>query len=78
MGILLRARKIMCGQTLITLYNALIKPHFIYCITIWGNTLKKYLNKVHLIQKKVIRIITFSEFSEHTAPLLEKLGILNI
>ena len=70
MGILLRARKIMYGQTLITLYNALIKPHFIYCITIWRNTFKKYLNKVHLIQKKVIRIITFSEFSAHTAPLL--------
>ena len=73
-----RARKILYGQTLTTLYNALIKPHFIYCITIWGNTCKKYLNKVHLIQKKVIRIITFSEFSAHTAPLLEKLGILNI
>ena len=72
MGILLRARKIMYGQTLITLYNALIKPHFIYCITIWGNTFKKYLNKVHLVQKKVIRIIAFSEFSAHTAPLLEK------
>ena len=78
MGILLRARNIMYGQTLITLYNALIKPRFIYCITIWGNTFKKYLNKVHLIQKKVIRIITLSEFSAHTAPLLEKHGILNI
>ena len=78
MGILLRARKILYGQTLITLYNALIKPHFMYCITIWGNTFKKYLNKVHLMQKKVIRIITFSEFHAPTALLLDKLDILNI
>jgi hypothetical protein len=78
MGILLRARKFMYGQTLITLHSALIKPHFMYCITILGNTFKKYLNKVHLIQKKVIRIITFSEFNAPTAPLLDKLDILNI
>ena len=28
--------------------------------------------------RRVIKIITFSEFIAHTAPLLEKLGILNI
>ena len=77
-GILLRARQVLYGQTLITLYNALIKPHFMYCITVWGNTYKKYLNKLQLVQKKIIRIITYSEFSAHTAPLLDKLNILNI
>ena len=49
-----------------------------YCITVWGNTYKKYLNKLQLVQKKIIRIITYSEFSAHTAPLLDKLNILNI
>ncbi len=40
-GILVRARQIFYGETLATLYNALIKPHFTYCITNYmGNTCK--------------------------------------
>ena len=42
-GILLRARQMIYGHTLQLLYNALIKPHFTYGITIWGNTFKKYI-----------------------------------
>ena len=60
--IILRARQVLYGHTLLMLYNALIKPHFIYCVTIWGNTHNQYLHKIHLVQKKVIRIITRSEF----------------
>ena len=78
MGILYRARQILYGQTLLTLYNALIKPHFMYCITVWGNTCKTYLHKLHLMQKKIIRIISYSQFHAHTAPLLQKFDILNI
>jgi hypothetical protein len=78
MGILYRARQVLYGQTLLTLYNALIKPHFMYCITVWGNTCKTYLHKLHLMQKKIIRIISYSQFHVHTAPLLQKFDILNI
>jgi hypothetical protein len=78
MGILYRARQVLYGQTLLTLYNALIKPHFMYCITVWGNTCKTYLHKLHLMQKKIIRIISYSQFHAHTAPLLQKFDILNI
>ena len=60
------------------LYNALIKPHFIYCVTIWGNTYNKYLHKIHLVQKKVIRIITRSEFYAHTTPLFRAKHIMTI
>ncbi len=78
MGILLRARQMVYGETLHVLYNTLIKPHFTYCITIWGNTYKTYLNRLHIAQKKIVRIITFSEFCAHTAPLFQKLHIMNI
>ena len=60
------------------LYNTLIKPHFTYCITIWGNTYKTYLNRLHISQKKIVRIITYSEFSAHSAPLFQRLNIMNI
>ena len=77
-GILLRARQVLFGQTLIMLYNTLIKPHFIYGITIWGNTYKKYIHRLHLIQKKAIRIINYSEFCAHTGPLFEKMKLMTI
>ena len=77
-GILLRARQVLYGHTLLMLYNALIKPHFIYCVTIRGNTYNKYLHKIHLVQKKVIRIITRSEFYAHTAPLFRAKNIMTI
>ena len=77
-GILLRARQVLHSQTLLTLYNALIKPHFTYCISVWGNTYLKHMNKLHIMQKKVIRIITNSDFLAHTAPLFDKHNIMNV
>ena len=54
----------------------LVKPYFTYCVIIWGNTYKKYLNKIKILQKKIIRIITFSEFNAHTEPLFRKFKIM--
>lgn len=77
-GILTRAKHVLYSHTLMLLYNSLIKPHFIYCNIVWGNSFKTYLHKLHLVQKRIIRIITRSEFHAHTAPILEKYQIMNI
>jgi Skp family chaperone for outer membrane proteins len=77
-GILIRARQLLYGESLQTLYNTLIKPNFIYCITIWGNSYKSNLHQLHLLQKKIIRILTRSEFYAHTEPLLNKRKMMNI
>ena len=77
-GILVRARQLLYGESLGTIYNALIKPHFMYCITAWGNTYKTNLTRLHLMQKKIIRVLTRSEFYAHTEPLFNKLHMMNI
>lgn len=77
-GILIRARQLVYGESLQTIYNTLIKPNFIYCITIWGNSYKSNLHQLHLLQKKIIRILTRSEFYAHTEPLLYKRKMMNI
>ncbi len=77
-GILRRARQIVYAETLQMLYDSLIKPYFTYCIIIWGNTYKTYINKLFILQKKVVRIITNSEFSAHSAPLFRKRNIMNV
>jgi hypothetical protein len=77
-GILLRARKLLYTECLLTLYNNLIKPYFTYCIIIWGNTYKTYIHKLYIQQKIIIRIINFSGFNSHTDPLFKKLKVMNI
>ena len=57
-----------------TIYNALIKPHFMYCITAWGNTYKTNLTRLQLtclMQKKIICVLTRSEFYAHTESLVQ-------
>lgn len=77
-GILLNVRKKLIINTLRTLYNALILPYLSYCITIWGNTCTYdcYTSKIVLLQKKILRIITFSNRIAHTAQLFSRLNIM--
>ena len=37
-GILWKLRKFLPAKTLLNLYNALIKPHLLYGLVIWGST----------------------------------------
>ena len=49
---------------------------------LWGNTYKTNLTRLHLMQKKIIRVLTGvltrSEFYAHTEPLFNKLHMMNI
>ena len=54
-----------------------VYPYLIYCIEIWGNTHDSYLSPLIKLQKKAVRIITFSHYLEHSAPLFKQLDILN-
>jgi hypothetical protein len=45
---------------------------------IWGNTYKKRLQKLINIQKKIIRLMMFKSYSEHSEPLFNEAKILNI
>ena len=60
------------------IYNAWINPHFVYCITAWGNTYRNNLTRLRLMQKKIIRVLTRSELYVHTEPLFNKLHMMNI
>ena len=62
------------------LYYERIYPHLINTITIWGteDRSNSYVAPLHLIHKKIIRIICHTSPTAHTAPLYERLQILNI
>ena len=49
-----------------------------YGITLWGNTYISNLNPIITLQKRVVRIITFSKFDDHSSPLFKNLNILKL
>ena len=77
-NIIFRSRFYLSNKTKISLYYTLIYPYLIYCNTVWSSTYKTNLNRIFLIQKRIVRILTNSEFRAHTAPLFRELKLLDI
>jgi hypothetical protein len=63
-------------KTLRTLYFSMFHPHLLYCSIITSCASQTALNKISILQKKAIRIITKSKASAHTAPLFYNNNIL--
>ena len=78
MGILRKLRPVLDNDTMVTMYYSFIYPYFNYCIHVWGPTYDKYLNKVLLLQKRALRIISGADRLAHTKPLFATLKILDI
>ena len=58
------------------LYYSLIYPFLTYGIQVWGLTYPTYLKPVTTLQKRVVRIMTFSDPRSHSEPLLKSLRLL--
>ena len=78
MGVLCKIKSIVPKSVLVTLYYSLIYSHLSYCNIVWGNASSHYIDKLHVMQKKAVRIITNSDFRDHTPPLFSQLQILQI
>ena len=61
-------------------YYSLIYPFIYYGITIWGNSLKKYTNKLFILQKRAVRHIIKAPYPyrQHTSPIFKDLEILKL
>ena len=53
-----------------TLYYSFVYPHLTYAIEVWGSADITHLNRIFIVQKRVIRMITFSDIrrSDHSFP----------
>ena len=77
-GIMYKARTYLSKKCMSNLYHTFIYPYLIYCIEVWGNAPKCHLNPILLLQKKIIRIITYSHYIAHTENIFKELHILPI
>ena len=76
--ILYQVRNNMSRNSLKLLYNSIIYPSFIYGNIIWGSSSKTKLNPLIVLQKKVVRILSFKNRYEHTAPLFRDFNFLSV
>ena len=65
-------------KTLVQLYHAIILPFFSYGCIVWGNTYDHNIKPLQIIQRKAMRLITFSKFDAHTSPLFAKLNLVKL
>ena len=75
-GILYKARQFLDMKSLHNLYYSYIYPYLIYCIEVWGSACQTHLHPLFLVQKNIVRIITFSHYLAHTQPLFIDLFLL--
>ena len=60
------------------MYFSLFQSYLSYRFLAWGFAGKGLINKIFRIQKRAIRIITFSHYKCKTSLLFNKLGILKV
>ena len=75
---ILKARKLLNHDALITLYYSFIYPYLTYCNHVWGSTYESSLEKLFRLQKKIVRIICHKGPSEHTDPLFKELRLIKL
>ena len=78
LGILNRVKNILSKEVLVNMYYSLIHPYYVYCNIVWGGASLIALNKLIVLQKRAVRLITGSSYRAHTNPLFAKTRIMNV
>ena len=75
-GIISHLKLIYPQRILFTLYNSLIISHMLYGILLWGKS--DNVHRIEKLQKKAMRIISYSRPLEHTEPLFKAFNLLKL
>ena len=84
-GILCKLRQFVNMKMLKSIYYSLLYSHLVYAIQVWGSACSTEINKILVLQKRALRIITRNDHFPSvpgplhpTDPLFHKLEILKI
>jgi hypothetical protein len=77
-GIFYKIRHLLPANVLVSLYNSLFASFLQYGIIVWGLTYDTYTKPIYLLQKKVVRAITFKNFTSPSTPIFSELKILKL
>ena len=73
-----KLRYLLPERIIRTLYNSIVLPYLTYCNVAWGNTFKSHIDRLRVLQKKAIRLITNSTYRQPSKPLFLQLELLPI
>ena len=77
-GMIVKAKKYLRKEALLTLYYSFVYPYLTSCNHIWGATYVSNLRKLINLQKRVVRIISNAKYRDNSDPLYKSLGILKL
>ena len=77
-GILQKLRYFIPAYVLKILYHSLILSHLQYCTLLCATSYYSHLHKLRLLQKKVIRIISNTDYRAHSSKLFLTLKLLKL
>ena len=77
-GILGKLNSLLTSSSMKTIYYSLVYPHILYGVIFWKAVSKAEFNKIFVIQKKIVRIITRFNRFEHTESLFKQLNIFQL
>jgi hypothetical protein len=73
-----KVKNIVPVNCLKTLYYSLVYPHITYGIILWGSTYNIHVNKLYVMQKRIIRTMLRTDYNEHSHPLFHQLQLLKL
>ena len=75
-GIIYRASFYLFKSSLRILYYSVVYPYLQYCTSVWGSTYPSNLNRLVLLQKRIVRILAKVPFDAHTDPIFKEFQLL--
>ena len=75
-GALSKIRYYISRDTLLSLYYALFHSHLSYAASVWALN-ETSTTRILYLQKKAVRLMSFSDYNAHSGPLFVQLRILN-
>ena len=73
-----KIRHFVSFEILKLLYYSLFHSFLSYGIAVWGFTYKSYFHKLFVLQKKIIKVMTFYKQTAHSTPILANIQLLMI
>ena len=80
-----KIRSFVNPTLLLTLFYSIIYSHLLYGIHVWGSACDTYVNRLLILQKKVVRMITYNDARlgetgplPHSLPLFHQLELLKV
>ena len=77
-GLFYKIRHYAPEDTLKLLYYGIFFPFLLYGIHVWGLTYPTYFETVFILQKRILKAITFSDIMTHALPIFRRLELLQL